>query len=170
MPAIRGSVSMPNVRSDQNVFTRSQKIGSPPSSASTPILLLFPFWDFISTADLDKSWQWSETSADALRVLLTCLEQSRGRKLRDRMPPQPSRTKRTSRGAALQPRQKSTNSSRGEVRSPRWKDVITFPFFTQSLVLKHKKQALKCSSGRGDSWHPSQSCSKTTEFNNWPAK
>lgn len=61
--------------------------------------------------------------------VLTCPKQSRGRTLRDRMLPLPSKTKQTTPGGAQQPPPKSTDPFREKVHPPRWSNVTTFPTF-----------------------------------------
>lgn len=73
---------------------------------------------------------WPETLADELFFpSLTCLEQSRGRRLRDRMLPLPSKTTQTVPGGPQQPPPKSTDSFRGKVHPPRRCTVTAFAFF-----------------------------------------
>lgn len=73
---------------------------------------------------------WSETQADEVFFpSLTCPEQSRGRRLRDRMLPLPSKTTQTVPAEPQQPPPRSTDSFRGKVHPPRG-TVTTFAFFS----------------------------------------
>lgn len=73
---------------------------------------------------------WSQTQArEVFFPTLTCPEQSRGRRLRDRMLPLPSKTTQTVPAGPQQPPPRSTDSFRGKVHPLRRGTVTTFAFF-----------------------------------------
>lgn len=71
-------------------------------------------------------------------LVLTCLKQSRGRRLRDRMLLLPSMTKQTAPGGSQQPPPKSIDSFREKVHPQRWNNVTTFPTFLPNKKIKLK--------------------------------